>query len=237
MSQAPAAPRPDHEFDAYARDYDAALARGLSATGEDKDYFARARVEWVARRLRELRHGAVRAVLDFGCGTGSATPWIRAALAPARVHGVDVSARSLDEARARYGTADVTFAPLSASAPDGGFDLAFCNGVFHHIPVDERLEAARWVRRALEPSGWFALWENNPWNPGTRYVMSRVSFDRDAITLTPPETRRLLREAGFAVVRTDFLFVFPRALSALRALEPRLSALPLGGQYLVLARA
>ena len=31
-------------FDKYADDYDAALAEGLSVSGEDKDYFARGRV-------------------------------------------------------------------------------------------------------------------------------------------------------------------------------------------------
>jgi hypothetical protein len=86
------------------------------------------------------------------------------------------------------------------------------------------------------PGGMFALWENNPWNPGTRYIMSRVPFDKDAITMTPPETRRLLRNAGFEIVRTDFLFLFPHLLRALRPLERVLAPLPLGGQYLVLAR-
>jgi hypothetical protein len=82
----------------------------------------------------------------------------------------------------------------------------------------------------------FAFWENNPWNPGTRYIMSRVAFDRGAITLTPPQSRALLRRAGFEVLRTDFLFLFPAMLRALRWIEPLASALPLGGQYLVLGR-
>jgi hypothetical protein len=38
------------------------------------------------------------------------------------------------------------------------------------------------------------------------------------------------------VARTDFLFFFPRQLQALRPLERRLVSLPLGAQYLVLAR-
>lgn len=47
------------------------------------------------------------------------------------------------------------------------------------------------VRRSLRPGGVFAFWEINPWNPGTRHVMSRIPFDRDAIMLTPPEARWL----------------------------------------------
>src|SRR5262252_4828691 len=42
-------------FDAYASKYDAALAEGLSVSGETKDYFAQGRVEHLAGRLRELR--------------------------------------------------------------------------------------------------------------------------------------------------------------------------------------
>ena len=45
-----------------------------------------------------------------------------------------------------------------------------------------------------------------------------------------------LRRAGFEIVLGDSLFVFPGALAFLRPLEPWLCKLPLGGQYLVLAR-
>jgi hypothetical protein len=108
--------------------------------------------------------------------------------------------------------------------------------VFHHIPLAERADAARTVWRALRPSGWFAFWENNPWNPGTQVVMKRCPFDRDAQTLSPPRARALLGTAGFEVVRTDFLFMFPRALKALRFIEPRVARWPLGAQYQVLCR-
>ena len=66
--------------------------------------------------------------------------------------------------------------------------------------------------------------------------MSRIPFDRDAITISSREAQRLLRSAGLDVVRTDFQFLFPRALKALRRLEPAAARLPLGAQYQVLAR-
>lgn len=222
------------EFDAYADNYDEALAMGLSITGEPMEFYARERVRWLAKRLAAAKW-PVRAVLDFGCGTGSGVPFLFDGLGAKRVHGVDVSAASLETARAMHTRDGTTFALIEA--PIGPtFDLAFCNGVFHHIPVAERLASARYVHEALVSGGMFALWENNPWNPGTRYIMSRVPFDRDAITMTPPETRRLVRDAGFDIVRTDFLFVFPHLLRALRPLERLFAPLPLGGQYLVLAR-
>ena len=234
MSVSTHSPAASSEFDEFAKNYDEALAMGLSLTGESKDYYASGRVAWLAKRLA-ARGQVVRSVMDFGCGTGSGVPFLLDGLGAQRVHGVDVSAASLETARAEHTRDGVTFAMIEA--PIGPtFDLAFCNGVFHHIPVADRHHAAAYVHDALVPGGLFALWENNPWNPGTRYIMSRVPFDRDAITLTPPETRRLLQDAGFDILRTDFLFLFPRALRALRPLERLVASLPLGGQYLTLAR-
>jgi len=229
-------PQDAAEFDRYAEEYDAALAQGLSVSGEDKNFFARARVAFLASCLTRLSQEAPPVVLDFGCGTGSATPFLLGLLGAGSVLGVDVSAGSLSVARREFGGDRARFLTPTEAPPSGGTDLAFCNGVFHHIPVPERTAAVRYVAESLRPGGLFAFWENNPWNPGTRYVMDRCPFDGDAETLTPPEARALLRAGGFEVVRTDFLFLFPRALSALRFLEPPLARLPLGAQYQVLCR-
>jgi SAM-dependent methyltransferase len=222
-------------FDHYAGGYDAALEQGLAVSGEGKEYFARGRVEWLAGRLRRLGHRP-GAVVDFGCGTGSATPYLLDTLGADAVTGLEVSAESLAVARRDHGSDRAAFHLIDEYAPAGAADLAFCNGVFHHIPVDRRRASAGYVLRCLRPGGLFAFWENNPWNPGTRLVMSRIPFDRDAVTLSPPAARRLLRSAGFEVVRTDFRFIFPRALKWLRGLERPLAPFPLGAQYLVLAR-
>ncbi|HEV3059050.1 MAG TPA: class I SAM-dependent methyltransferase [Vicinamibacterales bacterium] len=223
------------DFDEYASDYDAALARGVSVSGEDKDYFAQGRVAWLGRRLAELgrRPGAV---LDFGCGTGSAAPFLMRMPGIDSLVGVDVSARSVERARQMHAATGARFLLTSEHRPEGTIDLAFCNGVFHHIPPPARASAVDYIARAVRPGGFFAFWENNPWNPGARYVMSRIPFDRDAIMIAAPEARRLLRAAGFDVVRTDFQFLFPRVLKVFRGLEPLAAGLPLGAQYQVLGR-
>lgn len=223
------------EFDAYSSDYDEALARGLSVSGEDKLYFARQRIAFLAGCLR----GAgvhPESLLDFGCGTGAATPFFFDELGVERVVGVDSSERSLEVARAQHGSARATFVASSSYVPRADFSLAYCNGVFHHIPPASRPRVVRRIHDSLRPGGHFALWENNPWNPGARYVMWRIPFDRDAQMLSARRARELLAAAGFEIVRTDYLFVFPRALRGLRFLEEHLRATPIGAQYQVLAR-
>jgi SAM-dependent methyltransferase len=224
------------EFDRYAADYDAALERGLSISGEGKDYFARERLLHLARCLERLGFRPDRA-LDFGCGIGSTAPMFLEVFPELRrLVGIDVSAQSLDVARRLNGESRVEFRLMSEHSPRGDLDLAYCNGVFHHLPPERRAGYVREIHDGLRPGGLFALFENNPWNPGTRYVMRRISFDRDAITLSPPTAQRLVAAGGFELVRTDFLFLFPRALSWLRPLERVVRKLPLGAQYLVLGR-
>ena len=223
------------EFDAVASDYDEQLNRGLSLSGETKDYFAAERMKWLQHRLVEVGQSP-RSALDFGCGTGTATPWFFDVLGVQQLTGTDPSEESLKIAARLYGGKfPVRFCHADEEASER-IDLAFCNGVFHHIPPKDRAMALAQVHRALRPDGLFAFWENNPWNPGTRWAMSRVPFDADAIVIRPGEARRLLRAAGFHLLSTDFLFYFPRALSALRFLEKSLVKVPLGGQYLVLAQ-
>ena len=192
-------------------------------------------MDWLSARLQELGH-CPASILDFGCGVGTNAPFLLNLIGASSLLGVDVSASSLEVARRATHDDHATFSVLEEYRPNGEHDLAFTNGVFHHIPPAERAAAIEIIYRGLRPGGLLAFWENNPWNPGTRYVMSRIPFDRDAITLSANEAQGLIRTAGFRVLRTDFLFIFPKALAWLRKLEPHLSMLPFGAQYQVLCK-
>ena len=222
-------------FDNYAAAYESALSQGLTATGESADYFARGRIHFLQKVLTRLGHTPTR-ILDFGCGTGASIPLLLALPGAQEITGVDISPESLKIAAEKNPTPRARFATFQSLTPAASIDIAFCNGVFHHIPPTERPAAMKYIFDSLRPGGIFALWENNPWNPGTRYVMSRIPFDRDAITLSPPESRRLAQSTGFEILFTRFLFFFPRSLRWLRWLEPAFNRIPLGGQYLVLCR-
>lgn len=222
-------------FDRYATDYDAALGRGLSLSGEDKDFFARRRVEWL-RDCLGSSYAPPRQVMDFGCGTGSNAPWLLSLLGAERVVGIDDSPKMLEIARQTQASEQAEFFSIDAWPARGQFDLVFCNGVFHHIAPSQRARAIDYVFHSLQVGGLFGFWENSPWNPATRLVMSRIPFDRDAILLSPPQARRLLRAGGFEILRTDFLFIFPRILNWLRPVESYCARLPFGAQYQVLCR-
>ena len=223
------------EFDRFARSYKQDLAKSLAVTGESREFYALRRIDWTARCVARLGV-SVNRILDYGCGDGANMPMLADRFGARHVVGVDVSSESISVAREANPAGGFEFQCTGEWMPDGNVDLAFTNGVFHHIPPVERPECLQAIRRALQPEGLFAFWENNPWNPGTQYVMSRCTFDERAIKISPREAKSLLTGAGFNILRSDSLFYFPRPLSFLRPAEAWLRALPLGGQYLVLCR-
>jgi SAM-dependent methyltransferase len=222
-------------FDEYAAAYEGALANAIAPSGEGREYFAEGRVAWLKHCLAGCAEKP-RALLDFGCGDGATTPLLLAAFQGVSATGIDVSAKSLAIARKNHASPQIRFESIDEFQTAGEMDLAYCNGVFHHIGPNHRAEALALVNRTLRAGGLFSFWENNPWSLATRYVMSRCAFDRDAITLSPPEARRLLRSGGFEIIRTDFRFIFPRVLRALRKIEDLVYRLPFGTQYQILCR-
>ncbi len=62
------------QFNQSSSNYDDVLNEGLRVTGEDKDYFATARVRWTARRLAEFGTATRGARLRVRHRRFSATP-------------------------------------------------------------------------------------------------------------------------------------------------------------------
>ena len=213
--------------------YDEMLQSGLALSGENKAYFIDQRVTRLRRLLRDI---SVETVLDFGCGVGDASGVLADAF-EARVVGVDIAAGAVEKARRTHVDSRLSFGTLDELDRSERFDLAYVNGAFHHIPPGERDGAVAQLHRGLKPGGLLAVFENNPYSPAARLVMRRIEFDRDAVMVWPRTMARLLARGGFEVVAPPrYLFVFPRALAGLRRVEPRLERLPLGAQYLTLAR-
>lgn len=227
----------EHLFDEYSDNYHQSLNDTLSATGEETVFFARERVRWMKHKIDKLcSEYNFNKVLDYGCGTGDTEPIIEEVFSPSSLIGIDVSKKSIEVARINHKTSNISFHCMEEVPEDLACELAYCNGVFHHIPLEERSQAAKIVYNSLSAKGIWAFWENNPWNLGTQYLMHKCPFDNDAIPLSVIESKRLLKANGFRIVDVSFCFIYPRALAFLRFSEKFLSKLPIGAQYLILAQ-
>ena len=222
------------DFDEYSSKYQTVLNQALSITGEDSSYYGGERVRQLQAALTRLGIAPQR-ILDFGCGSGRGTVFLSRIHGMKSLLGIDVSAKSIAAAR-DMNDEKAQFMTCSEFTGSEDADLIFCNGVFHHIAPDERLQWLKFLFKSCKTFGLLSFWENNPWNLGTRLVMSKCEFDYDAIPLAIPEAKRLLQMAGFTPLVLQTAFYFPHSLRALRRLEPLLASVPLGGQYHLLCR-
>jgi SAM-dependent methyltransferase len=236
-----ARPRPPvaAEFDAHAPGYAAGMENPVKAMlGDSAEQFVAVKLRWLLRRRPALSAaGCGMRVLDYGCGAGTMLRLMAANGFRGRLTGCDVSQGMLDEAARRWsgGPAPVLRLQRGASAPfpGGSFDLVLISAVLHHVALQERPEVYAELCRLIRPGGTIVVFEHNPLNPVTRYVVARTPIDRDAVLLRASEVESGLRAAGARVGRTRYLMFAPPRLRSLERLDDMLGWLPLGAQYVV----
>jgi len=154
--------------------------------------------------LRELMAGlgSDARVLDLGCGAGvPVTTWLAQRHC---VTGVDLSARQLALARERMPGATLVQADMGTVAfASGAFDAIVSCYAIIHLPREEHPALLASIARWLRPGGRFlATWPLTDWEGREEDWLGWGapmwwSHHDEATNL------RLLREAGFAIERTE----------------------------------
>ncbi|MDO8647722.1 MAG: methyltransferase domain-containing protein [Candidatus Diapherotrites archaeon] len=112
--------------------------------------------EWIAK-LAEKKIPELKGfkMLDAGCGTGEFACGF--ALGGAKVLGIDLSAKSIEKAKAlakKFRLENAEFRQrnlLSEELPEKSFDLVYSMGVLHHNPSPK--EAFKKISRLVKPEG------------------------------------------------------------------------------------
>lgn len=226
------------EFDKFAAEYRDIHAANIKLSGESPEYFAEYKIKDIATELARAGGFERPRVLDFGAGVGYSVPFFHRHVPGARVTCLDVSRRSLEIGTTKHGNAAEFTHFDGRSIPYGAehFDVALASCVFHHIAHAEHVALLAEIRRVLRPGGALFVFEHNPFNPLTRHAVNTCAFDENARLITAGAMRKCVSAAGFSSAVAKYRIFFPAALRALRPVEVRLTWLPLGAQYYVLAR-
>jgi SAM-dependent methyltransferase len=232
------------EFDDYAADYSAGMENPLKqCLGGDAEYFIEVKVDWL---LRDLHYpsppggsGGKFRLLDYGCGAGTMLSVLRRRGFSDALAGCDISREMVKETQSRLNSDQaIELRPIDgANAPfdSGEFDVVILSSVLHHVELASRNNVYADALRLLRPKGRVYIFEHNPFNPVTRWVVKHTAIDRNAVLLRPAEVRTGLQAAGAIRSRTSFLMFFPPRWTRCRRLERLLHWLPCGGQYVVAA--
>ena len=90
------------EFDKFAEEYLKLHSQNIRVTGEEPNYFAEYKIRDLKRVSSELKVLPDN-ILDFGTGVGNSIPFLVKYFKETKIHGVDVSEKSLALARNRFG--------------------------------------------------------------------------------------------------------------------------------------
>ena len=150
------------------------------------------RAEWRDLLASKLDSGA--RVLELGCGAGDS------GLQHFDWTGVDLVARA-------PGVIEADF--LEVELPQASYDACVSFYVFNHVPRERLPELLAKIYRWLSPGGWFMHafgTSDNPGWTGTWIDDAPVYF----ASYEPPVNSRLVREAGFEIVRDEVItFIEP----------------------------
>ena len=216
------------EFDIHSDRYLETLEKTLAFSGDEASYFASYKAAQLSKIIdKHISHK----VLDFGCGVGSISSAIQKLAPNWHLNGFDVSHESLARVPASL-TEKGTFTANTRDLDDD-HDLVFLAGVMHHISPAERTSALALAAERLKSGGVFVVFEHNPWNPVTRWVVDRCPFDENAILLPPPEIVSIFQTIGLVEIKRQFIVFFPKITKIFRPLEKWLTWCPLGAQYVV----
>jgi SAM-dependent methyltransferase len=173
----------------------------------------------LARRLRRMREArkvrifreaigeGPRRILDLGCGNGRLLSMLREHGSPGwELEGIDFSVDAVESCREKGFRAEATRIE-EFDAEDGSFDAVIVIQLIEHLE-DPRGTFAR-VRKLLRPGGVLILETPNVGGLDYRWFRGRFwgmyHFPRHWNLFSTAALKRLLDDAGFTFLRTDYL--------------------------------
>jgi SAM-dependent methyltransferase len=218
------------DFNRFADNYSKVLDQSTSLSGESSEYFVDYKANYLTRVLGRGRWK----ILDYGCGIGTLSSAMASRLAGSTIHGFDVSQDSIRNVDPKLSASGIFTTDLTDLDTD--YSLITISNVLHHIEPPDREPAFREIAARLAPGGKILVFEHNPLNPLTRWVVAHCPFDDGVHLLTPGEVSGYFRRVGLRKVSRDYIVFFPKALAPLRSFERALGWCPAGGQFAMLGQ-
>lgn len=188
--------------------YDAFLASEPGKYSSLEEF--NARYEPVLSFIKKKGKRGVK-ILDIGCGTGMAAERLKDFGA---VYGVDISSKSIEQARDRL---DEAYVSLAEKLPFRNeiFDVIVCTEVIEHLLAPS--EALSEFNRVLRSGGYLIISTPNPWywQIIINRIMTRLRGQKAGSGqivenyLPPPRLRRMLKKRGFEIEEFRTVFFKP----------------------------
>lgn len=225
------------EFDAYAQNYGKAVDHPLRrVVDRNGRYFVEFKCDEIRAIAAKLNpHIGHLMIADVGCGLGDFEDYLAERFGC--LVGVDLSFEMLRVARYRMPLTNGIYVCGSAGQiplPDASVDMAFASCMFHHMDHDFIVPCLKEMRRITRPGGHIVVFEHNPFNPITQFVVRTTAIDKNAQLVRSSKMYRAFKAAGIKKPQRQYILYAPRGIDQfIRKHVGLLRKIPLGGQYFV----
>ncbi len=219
------------DFNQHKNSYVKTIEDSLRFSGKEHDFFTQVKADFLNDIIKQhLPNVQKPQLLDIGCGHGLIHKHLKNK--GLDIVGIEVADEVLELARSenpevRYLSHDGKVLPFESQQ----FDVAIAICVMHHVPPPEWNAFLAEMKRVLKPGGIAVIFEHNPYNPLTRYIVANNVLDEDAVLLTSFSLKKMMNRAGFASVKNRNILFTPFAHPLFRWLDKVLGRVPLGAQY------
>lgn len=223
-------------FNAAKNTYRDSIEQSIAFAGKGHDFYTAVKADYLRDIVRlELPKIRVPYLLDVGCGHGFIHTHLKQF--DYDIVGVDVATEVIPLAQAL--NPEVTYHGFDGKIlpfEDNVFDVVMTICVLHHVPPKQWVEFLFEMHRVLKPGGIVVVFEHNPFNPLTRYVVANSELDEDAILLSISTLREQMTTAQFSDLRARSILFTPFTNSVFLAIDRMLGWCPLGAQYYIVGK-
>jgi SAM-dependent methyltransferase len=219
------------DFDTTKFTYKDKVEDAVSFSGKGLDYYTKVKASFVSKVVkRHLPNVSKPRILDVGCGHGYIHSFLKEHAW--EITGVETAAEVLALAKQENPeNAYIAYDGRSLPFANESFDVALAVCVMHHVPPEQWSGFISEAKRVLRPGGQVLIFEHNPLNPLTRYVVATNEIDADAVLLSHSKLSELLVKGGFCGVYARSILFTPFDGRFFHKLDEKLGWLPFGAQY------
>lgn len=219
------------DFNKYTDSYRRMIEESISFTGKEHDFFTKVKADILCKIIKlNLAHVDLPYILDVGCGHGFIHNHLKST--KIKLVGVEMADEVIKIAKENNTHVNyINHDGMTLPFEENIFDVVFAICVLHHVPCNQWPSFLSEMKRVLKKGGIAIIFEHNPYNPLTRYIVANNVLDSDAVLLSSHKLKKLMKKAGFANrASRNFLFT-PFSYVIFRWLDDLLGKFPFGAQY------
>lgn len=221
---------PKIDFDDYSHTYKKTLRNSLKAFKKDDQFFDMVKIDNLSNYV--IKNKESSDILDYGCGIGKLTGLLANKYQHSQIVGYDISKRSIKLAeKQNLGYQNISF--CHEFPPDCLYNFIVVANVFHHIHPRQHIHTLNILKSKLKSNGEIIVFEHNPFNPLTLYIVNNCPFDADAKLISLNRFIKLADQCQLRVKLKKYILFFPWQADFLQKIEWHIKPVPLGAQYMV----